>query len=130
MCPLLQAILYLTASHTASIPHLSFLIRFPCVLCTRPFYTFSGCLPTTTDLSTSQFQKDPCSEVRRANITCLVYSHNGNHLLCSYNDEDIYLFDARHSSGSNYMRKYSGHRNNATGEWVGWDDERRYIHTT
>ena len=46
-------------------------------------------------------QLSPSSEIRRANITCLVYSHDGSHLLCSYNDKDIYLFDARHSSGSN-----------------------------
>ena len=35
-------------------------------------------------------------------------------LLCSYNDEDIYLFDASHSSESNYIHQYKGHRNNQT----------------
>ena len=92
---------YLAASHIASVHMCSFLAPFQAVL-------YSFCLVnqtlTTLYLLTSQFQKDPSSEVRRANITCLVYSHNGSHLLCSYNDEDIYLFDARHSSGSNYMR--------------------------
>lgn len=36
-------------------------------------------------------------------------------LLASYNDEDIYLFDANHSDGADYRRRYKGHRNNATG---------------
>lgn len=58
--------------------------------------------------------QSPESDFKRANITCLVYSHNGKELLCSYNDEDIYLFDASHSSGSEYVRRYRGHRNNAT----------------
>lgn len=49
-----------------------------------------------------------------ANITCLVYSHDGKELLCSYNDDDIYLFDATHSSGSNYVKRFKGHRNNQT----------------
>ncbi len=61
----------------------------------------------------------PENELKRANITCLVYSHDGKELLCSYNDEDIYLFDARHSSEADYSRKYTGHRNSATGMWVG-----------
>lgn len=38
-------------------------------------------------------------------------------LLASYNDEDIYLFDANHSDGADYSRKYKGHRNNATGTY-------------
>lgn len=50
----------------------------------------------------------------KANITCLVYSHNGSELLASYNDEDIYLFDASHSDGAEYVKRYKGHRNNAT----------------
>lgn len=65
--------------------------------------------------SPSSVQLSPSNEMRRANITCLVHSYNGKQLLCSYNDEDIYLFDTTHSSGDNYIRKYSGHRNSATG---------------
>lgn len=34
----------------------------------------------------------------------------------SYNDEDIYLFDNTHSDGADYIHKYGGHRNNATGQ--------------
>uniref|UniRef100_H3DBN0 DDB1 and CUL4 associated factor 8 n=1 Tax=Tetraodon nigroviridis TaxID=99883 RepID=H3DBN0_TETNG len=50
----------------------------------------------------------------KTNITCLVYSHDGTELLASYNDEDIYLFDSNHSDGADYLRRYKGHRNNAT----------------
>ena len=48
------------------------------------------------------------------NITCLMYSYDGKELLCSYNDDDIYLFDSSHSSGSNFIKRYEGHRNNQT----------------
>ncbi|NXX41952.1 DCAF8 factor, partial [Tricholaema leucomelas] len=48
----------------------------------------------------------------KANITCLVYSHDGSELLASYNDEDIYLFDSCHSDGAQYLKRYKGHRNN------------------
>ncbi|XP_050668654.1 DDB1- and CUL4-associated factor 8 [Leptidea sinapis] len=55
-------------------------------------------------------------------LTSAVYSHDGSEILGSYNDEDIYLFDARtdvyekHSMGDKcgYSHKYSGHRNSAT----------------
>ncbi|EMP30007.1 DDB1- and CUL4-associated factor 8 [Chelonia mydas] len=50
----------------------------------------------------------------KANITCLVYSHDGSDLLASYNDEDIYLFNSSHSDGAEYIKRYKGHRNNAT----------------
>lgn len=39
-------------------------------------------------------------------------------LLASYNDEDIYLFNSSHSDGAQYVKRYKGHRNNATGETV------------
>lgn len=39
-------------------------------------------------------------------------------LLASYNDEDIYLFNSSHSDGAQYVKRYKGHRNNATGEDV------------
>ncbi|NXW60423.1 DCAF8 factor, partial [Eurystomus gularis] len=48
----------------------------------------------------------------KANITCLVYSHDGSELLASYNDEDIYLFNSAHSDGAEYVKRYKGHRNN------------------
>ncbi|XP_076829582.1 DDB1- and CUL4-associated factor 8 isoform X2 [Brachyhypopomus gauderio] len=54
------------------------------------------------------------SSESKTNITCLVYSHDGSELLASYNDEDIYLFNANHSDGADYYRRYKGHRNNAT----------------
>jgi len=37
-------------------------------------------------------------------------------LLASYNDEDIYLFNSSHSDGAEYIKRYKGHRNNATGK--------------
>ncbi|KAM9577763.1 DDB1- and CUL4-associated factor 8-like [Trichechus inunguis] len=50
----------------------------------------------------------------RANITCVVYSHDGTELLASYNDEDIYLFSSSHNDGAQYVKRYKGHRNNTT----------------
>ena len=40
------------------------------------------------------------------------YTHT--ELLCSYNDDDIYLFDATHSSESQHIKQYKGHRNQQT----------------
>jgi WD repeat-containing protein 42A len=37
-------------------------------------------------------------------------------ILGSYNDEDIYLFDATHSDGADAIHRYHGHRNNNTGK--------------
>lgn len=54
------------------------------------------------------------------NITCLMYNYNGTELLCSYNDEDIYLFDTSHSSGSNHVHSYKGHRNSDTVKGVNY----------
>jgi hypothetical protein len=47
-----------------------------------------------------------------------MYSYDGKELLCSYNDEDIYTFDTSHSTGSQYLRAFNGHRNNATGNVI------------
>ncbi|CAF0814523.1 unnamed protein product [Adineta ricciae] len=47
-------------------------------------------------------------------VTCAVYNHNGTEILGSYNDEDIYLFDATHSDGADAIHHYQGHRNNNT----------------
>ncbi|XP_055987089.1 DDB1- and CUL4-associated factor 8-like [Sorex fumeus] len=48
------------------------------------------------------------------NITSVVYSHDGSELLASYNDEDIYLFDLSSCNGTQYVRRYKGHRNTAS----------------
>lgn len=50
----------------------------------------------------------------KANVTCAVYNYNGTEILGSYNDEHIYLFDDRHSDGAEYIKRYTGHRNNNT----------------
>lgn len=52
----------------------------------------------------------------KANVTCAVYNYNGSEIIGTYNDEDIYLFDSSHSDGADFVKRYRGHRNNATGE--------------
>lgn len=47
-------------------------------------------------------------------VTCAVFNYNGSEVMGSYNDDDIYLFDAKHASGSNYVHRYEGHRNSET----------------
>ncbi|XP_048480511.1 DDB1- and CUL4-associated factor 8 isoform X3 [Plutella xylostella] len=53
-------------------------------------------------------------------LTCAVYSHDGREILGSYNDEDVYLFDAqadvydKDNPKEGYTHRYSGHRNSAT----------------
>lgn len=47
-------------------------------------------------------------------VTCAVYSGNGDAIVASYNDDDIYLFDTMQSEAADAVHKYSGHRNNAT----------------
>ncbi|KAL0267412.1 UNVERIFIED_CONTAM: hypothetical protein PYX00_009689 [Menopon gallinae] len=47
-------------------------------------------------------------------VTCAVFNYNGTEIVASYNDEDIYLFDTRHSDGCDFVHRYQGHRNNAT----------------
>ncbi|XP_062940426.1 DDB1- and CUL4-associated factor 8-like [Cynocephalus volans] len=54
----------------------------------------------------------------KAIITCVVYSYDGTELLASYNDEDIFLFNSSHCDGAEYVKRYKGHRNNATAKGV------------
>lgn len=53
------------------------------------------------------------SEIR-ADVTCVVYNHNGSEILASYNDEDIYTFDLYNEDEFQYLHRYRGHRNNHT----------------
>ncbi|XP_049789049.1 DDB1- and CUL4-associated factor 8-like [Schistocerca nitens] len=53
-------------------------------------------------------------------VTCATFNHDGTELLASYNDEDIYLFDTRSTTGTEFIHKYEGHRNNATVKGVGF----------
>jgi len=48
-------------------------------------------------------------------VTAATYNYNGKEVLGSYNDENIYLFDASHSDGADYVKCYEGHRNSITG---------------
>jgi len=50
----------------------------------------------------------------KAYITCAVFSEDGNEVIGSYNDEDIYLFNTHDPEGSPHTHKYQGHRNSAT----------------
>ncbi|CAG9579072.1 unnamed protein product [Danaus chrysippus] len=54
-------------------------------------------------------------------LTCAVYNHDGTEILGSYNDEDIYLFNAKNDiyegpddTKDGYTHRYSGHRNSVT----------------
>nr|CAD7412799.1 unnamed protein product [Timema poppensis] len=47
-------------------------------------------------------------------VTCAMYNYNGTEIIGSFNDEDIYLFDARGPDRGEYIHRYQGHRNNAT----------------
>ena len=47
-------------------------------------------------------------------ITSLMYSYDGSEVLTSYNDEDIYIFNSSDSVRAEYVKRYKGHRNNAT----------------
>lgn len=51
-------------------------------------------------------------------VTCAVFNYNGTEILGSYNDEDIYLFDTRHSDGADFVHRYEGHRNSVTGRYL------------
>ncbi|XP_045146724.1 DDB1- and CUL4-associated factor 8-like [Echinops telfairi] len=50
----------------------------------------------------------------KMSVTCVVYSHDGTELLATYNDDDIYLFNSSDEEGAQYVKRYKGHRNNAT----------------
>ncbi|XP_046648728.1 DDB1- and CUL4-associated factor 8-like isoform X2 [Daphnia pulicaria] len=56
----------------------------------------------------------------RAHVTSAVYNFNGSELLASYNDEDIYSFASDCVEGSDFLHRYSGHRNNATVKGVNY----------
>jgi len=56
------------------------------------------------------------SPFTKTNVTAAVYNYNGKEILASYNDEHIYLFDSSHSDGADFIKKYEGHRNSATGK--------------
>ncbi|XP_014274603.1 DDB1- and CUL4-associated factor 8 isoform X2 [Halyomorpha halys] len=47
-------------------------------------------------------------------VTCAVFSYNGAEVIGSYNDDDIYMFDTKQPSGTNYVHRYEGHRNSET----------------
>ncbi|GFQ81031.1 DDB1- and CUL4-associated factor 8, partial [Trichonephila clavata] len=68
--------------------------------------------------------KDFCPENlvsdNKVNVTSLVYNYNGKEILASYNDDDIYLFNAFETDTSKYVHRYKGHRNNQTVKGVNY----------
>ncbi|RXG56639.1 DDB1- and CUL4-associated factor 8 [Armadillidium vulgare] len=64
----------------------------------------------------------------KSTITCAVYSNNGDAILASYNDDDIYLFDTSLSEGAAPAHRYSGHRNSSTVKGVNFfSPNSRYV---
>ncbi|KAG8201043.1 hypothetical protein JTE90_002718 [Oedothorax gibbosus] len=61
-----------------------------------------------------QFCPEPLAKDNKYNVTCAVYNYNGEEVLASYNDEDIYLFSSKETSPSKYLHRYRGHRNSQT----------------
>lgn len=47
-------------------------------------------------------------------ISCCVYNYNGTELLASFNDENIYLFNANDHRLGSFLHRYQGHINSAT----------------
>ena len=49
-------------------------------------------------------------------ITCAVFSNDGQDVIATYSDEDIYLFHT-HDTGDEveYVKRYQGHCNSQTG---------------
>ena len=53
---------------------------------------------------------------RSLTITCAVFSNDGQDIVASYSDEDIYLFDSKtFGSDLDCRKQYQGHKNSATG---------------
>lgn len=47
-------------------------------------------------------------------ISCCAYNYNGSELLGSFNDDNVYLFDASNHTLGSYLHQYQGHCNSAT----------------
>ena len=45
-----------------------------------------------------------------------MFSHDGREVVGTYNDDDVYMFSTEKSDSANYIHRYQGHRNNATGK--------------
>ena len=54
---------------------------------------------------------------RRLHITCAVFSNDGQNIIGSFSDEDIYSFKTRDSAEKpEYDKRYQGHCNSQTGK--------------
>ncbi|XP_071040750.1 DDB1- and CUL4-associated factor 8 [Parasteatoda tepidariorum] len=59
-------------------------------------------------------------KVPQKNVTSVVYNYNGQEVLASYNDEDIYSFDNLETVQNKYLHRYRGHRNSQTVKGVNY----------
>ncbi|XP_044748124.1 DDB1- and CUL4-associated factor 8 [Coccinella septempunctata] len=59
------------------------------------------------------FKSEPSPYLSGLHITSAMYNYNGDEILASYNDGDIYLFNSESIPGE-YVHKYEGHKNGAT----------------
>jgi len=64
------------------------------------------------------------SDKIKAYITAAVFSYNGDEVIGSYNDEDVYLFSTNQSGDTDFTQQYRGHRNNATVKGVNFYGQR------
>ena len=58
---------------------------------------------------------------RTLHITCAIFSNDGQDIIGSYSDEDIYLFKTRDSNSEekpNFYKRYQGHCNSQTGNTI------------
>ena len=54
---------------------------------------------------------------KRLHITCAVFSNDGQDIIGSFSDEDIYSFKTKDSKEkTEYNKRYQGHCNSQTGE--------------
>jgi WD repeat-containing protein 42A len=61
-------------------------------------------------------KQDSGQKPKHLHVTAAAYNYNGKEIVSSYNDENIYLFDATHSDLADSIKVYEGHRNSATGK--------------
>lgn len=71
-------------------------------------------IKTIDDPAMKKFCPHHVEDTFEPHLTSCVYNYDGSEILASYNDESIYLFDASHSDGADYIHCYQGHRNSAT----------------
>eukprot|EP01103_Thecamoeba_quadrilineata_P011669 TRINITY_DN2831_c0_g1_i1.p1 TRINITY_DN2831_c0_g1~~TRINITY_DN2831_c0_g1_i1.p1 ORF type:complete len:462 (-),score=70.58 TRINITY_DN2831_c0_g1_i1:959-2344(-) len=69
---------------------------------------------TPPDLLSKKKNEAKRPRYKMLSITCAVYSYNGSEILATYNDDLVYLFDARRPDDDHFLMQYEGHRNMRT----------------